>query len=454
MLTSAAGGLIIVLAGCVRPIPQTYTETVVARTIGLLPSETLEFQSQAEPLEHPSTAPSLLDAGQVVRLSVLRSPQVQAALARVRIAQAEAEQARLLPNPIISMVLRFPESGGNPVIDAGIAADLLTVLRRPGAASAADARLRATSADALTAVLDVARHAQERFFTIQSLEATLAVLQARGDLLRRLHDLAESKLRIGESTKLDLITIRAQQVQLEADIADRNIELRNERLALAQLIGQPGSTAEWTVTPWDESEMPVPTESELLSIAMNRRPEIQQRQWQLAALGADQRLTSWEILHGAEVGIATERDGNWSAGPSVSIPVPLFDFGQTAKDRARAAVIEARHELVATCRGVIEEVRRAYATLEGTKQNLARVQRQLVPLQQHRLSQTEAQFCAGQIDITALLLAEQDLLATRAQVIELRRRVALARVQLERAVGGPLISTRNASAPKPTTQPE
>ncbi|GIW75211.1 MAG: hypothetical protein KatS3mg104_0274 [Phycisphaerae bacterium] len=33
--------------------------------------------------------------------------------------------------------------------------------------------------------------------------------------------------------------------------------------------------------------MPVPTESELLSIAVNRRPEIQQRQWQLAAPGLD-----------------------------------------------------------------------------------------------------------------------------------------------------------------------
>ncbi|GIW75210.1 MAG: hypothetical protein KatS3mg104_0273 [Phycisphaerae bacterium] len=90
-----------------------------------------------------------------------------------------------------------------------------------------------------TTVLDVARQAQEHFFSIQSLEATLAVLQARGDLLRRLHDLAESKLRIGESTKLDLITIQAQQVQFEAEIAERNIELRNERLALARLIGQP-----------------------------------------------------------------------------------------------------------------------------------------------------------------------------------------------------------------------
>jgi cobalt-zinc-cadmium efflux system outer membrane protein len=451
LLTAAASGVMtLLLAGCVGPMPRPDAEAAASEAIGLVPGEPLVFRTEAEPIEHPSTAPAALDVAQVVRLSVLRSPEVQAALARVRVAQAEAQQARLLPNPIVSVGLRFPESGGGkPVIDAGIAADLLAVLRRPGATSAADARLRASSADAVVAVLDIAARAQEHFIAVQSLEASLVVLQERSGLLRRLHDLAESRLRVGEGTRLDVITIQTQQVELEADIADRTIELRDERLALARLVGQPGSAAEWTIAAWSPSSSPEPEESELLSVAASRRPEIQQREWELVALGADRKLAGWGFLGGTEVGLDAERDGDWTVGPSASIPVPLFDVGQASKAWAQAAVIEARHQLVATQRGVVEEVRRAHATLVGTQANLARVQDQLIPLQQSRLTQAEAQFRAGQTDITALLLAEQDLRSTQAQVVELQRRVAIAQVRLERAVGGSL----SRPTPSPATQP-
>lgn len=452
LLTAAAGGLMpLFLAGCVGPMARPDTEAVASESVSLLPGEPLVFLAEAGPVEHPSTAPASLDVAQIVRLSVLRSPEVQAALARVRIAQADAQQARLLPNPIVSVGLRFPEAGGKPVIDAGIAADLLAVLRRPGATSAADARLRVSSAEAVAAVLDIAATAQEGFFNVQSLEASLIVLNERRGLLQRLRDLAESKQRVGEGTRLDVITIQTQQVELEADIADRTLELRDERLALARLLGQPGSQADWTISAWSPNTIPIPSERDLLAVAASRRPEIQQREWELVALGVDRKLAGWGFLGGTEVGLDAERDGDWSLGPAASIPVPLFDVGQASKDRATAAVIEARHQLVATQRGVVEEVRRAYATLIGTQANLARVQDQLIPLQQSRLSQAEAQFRAGQTDITALLIAEQDLRSTQAQVVTLQQRVAIARVRLERAVGGSL--TRAVSAPTTQSNP-
>lgn len=447
-LKAAVGGVIpLLLSGCVGPMSRPDAEAVASDAVGLAPGEALVFRTEAGPIEHPSTAPASLDVAQVIRLSVTRSPEVQAALARVRIAQADAQQARLLPNPIVSVGLRFPESGGKPVIDAGIATDLLAVLRRPGATTAADARLRASSADAVAAVLDVAAKAQEHFFAVQSLEASLVVLQERSGLLKRLNDLAESRLRIGEGTRLDVITIQTQQVELEADIADRKIELQDERLALARLLGQPGSVAQWMIASWRPTNGPVPSEHELLSIAASRRPEIQQREWELVALGADRKLAGWGFLDGSEVGVDAERDGDWSVGPAASIPVPLFDVGQASKERVQAAVVEARHQLVATQRGVVEDVRRAHATLTGSQANLDRVQNQLIPLQQSRLTQAEAQFRAGQTDITALLLAEQDLRSTQAQVVELQRRVAIAQVRLERAVGGSLTLS------VPTTQP-
>jgi len=85
---------------------------------------------------------------------------------------------------------------------------------------------------------------------------------------------------------------------------------------------------------------------------------------------------------------------------------------------------------------VIENTRRAYATYRASQANLSRVQEELIPLQEKRLAQAEAQYQTGHADITTLFLAEQDLRVARARLIELQRRTSEALIRLERAAGG------------------
>lgn len=423
-------------AGCASRPPDVQTEAAALSAVSIESGDPLVFRTIGDPTDE-STSSARLTVDQAVRWSVLRSPQLQAALARVRIAQADAQQSRLLPNPVLSIAVRFPESGsGKPVIDAGLTADLVSVLRRPGSITAADARLRASSAEAVLIALDLASQSQERYYTIQSLEASLVVLRERGGLLQRLLDLAESRLRVGEGTRLDVVTLQTQRVELAAEIADQEIALRDERLALSRLIGHPSGNVGWEIDDWNPSRASLPAEQDVLRTALERRPEVQQREWELQALGAEHRLANWNLINTSEGGMDAERDGDWSIGPAASVPLPIFDTGSASRDRARAALIESMHHLTDARRQVVEDVRRAYSSLEGTRANLERVQSQLLPLQDARLQQAEAQFKAGQTDLTGLLLAEQDLRAARARLIDLQCRAALAEVRLQRAMGG------------------
>jgi outer membrane protein TolC len=68
------------------------------------------------------------------------------------------------------------------------------------------------------------------------------------------------------------------------------------------------------------------------------------------------------------------------------------------------------------------------------------------------LAQAEAQYKAGQTDITSLFLAEQDLRAARARTIELERRASEALIRLERSAGGPG-AVNEAFGRAPTTAP-
>ncbi len=438
---SRAGGLgaLVLLAGlplaaCTNSRPRLDVPSAMAAAVGL--ESAIEFHVEGGPLDELADEETLTIT-EAVNRGVRSDPEIQAALARVRAALADAKQSRLLPNPILSLALRIPESGGRPTIEASIAQDLLALLRRPREASAADNQLRSAAAEALVVALDSAAQIQERYAVVQALDGLLPLLERRRAIIEDLVEQERARLEAGEGTRQDLATLRTQLIELEVEIAERRRERRDERLQLARLIGEPSSDAEWALDAWAAPRPVAGTESDWVDAALAHRPEVEAIRWRLAALGDRLALAGLLPFEGAEAGVDAERDGGeWAVGPAASLPVPVFDMGQARRERATAEIIEARHDLTGARRLVVEDVRRAHEALARTEANLARVRDELIPLQEERRALAEAAFRNGLADITALFLAEQDLQAALARAIELERAATVAQVRLERAVGG------------------
>lgn len=456
----ASGACILALAitGCATTAPKPELREKIAHATGT--SNAITFQVNGEALDVNESADTTLPLAEAIRRTLSHDPQIQAALARVRIAQAEAKQNRLLPNPVLNVALRLPEGGGSPVIGAGLGADLISLLSRPGRTSAADNRLRVASAEAVSQVLDVLSEVRETYVAVQTLDALIAVLQERIGIIDRLLALARSRLKNGFGTPLDVLTFEAQRLELETEVADRELERQGARLALARLIGEPSGAMEWRVASWEPNRPLWSPESSWIALALDNRPEVQVRRFELAARGVELRLTRFAAFDGAAVGADASRDDldadpgtrGWSVGPTASLPLPLFDWGQARRARARAAVIEVGHQLTAARRRVVQETRQAHAAFVSSLNNLGRVRGQLVPVLERRLAQAEAQFKAGRTDVTGLLLAEQQLRAGRTQLVELQRRNTEALIRLERAVGGPGVAAALERV-EPTTSP-
>jgi outer membrane protein TolC len=199
------------LCGCAHAPPRDAFERDAAAA-GI--SEPIEFVTTGMPTDVEVVDETRLTHDDAVRRTLRNDPAVQAALARSRAALAEAQQARLLPNPVLSVAFRFPEGGGNTVVEAGLAADLLSLLNKPRQVSAADLRLRAASSEALTTVLDTLADVQERYATVQSLDAQVVTLRERQRLIQKLLELARARVQVGESGRLDVITLDTERASL------------------------------------------------------------------------------------------------------------------------------------------------------------------------------------------------------------------------------------------------
>lgn len=441
---------LIVAGACQTARPDPEAERALSSAVGL--ADTVMFRTEGGPLDEPGVGDAL-SAAEAVRLAVTTDPGLQAALARVRMALADADQARLLPNPVLNIILKFPEGSGKPNVEAELSADIASIIQIPRRSSAADNRLRTASAEAVTNALDVVAEVRERYAAVQSLDELMPVLEERGRLLGKLLQLAHDRLDAGEGTRSDVTTLDAQRVELEVEIAAKRQEQRDQRLQLARQIGRPSGDAAWTVERWQPASTLAASESAWIESALTNRPEVRAVTWELAALGDDLALTKFAPFDGAGAGVKADRDGEWAVGPSISTPIPIFDFGQAKRAKATAQQIEARHKLTQARRRVVEDVRRAYQSFAATRANLERVRKELIPLQEQRRSQAEEAYRAGQTDVTALFLAEQNLQASLAKQVELEQAATVSLLRLERAVGGAGVAARVGEPKKDGDQP-
>jgi cobalt-zinc-cadmium efflux system outer membrane protein len=433
----------LLLAACAVTRPQVDAEASISESLAL--PGAVVFRMEGDPIDAQAGAVDVLRLEDAIRRAVETSPELQAALARVRVAQGEADLAGLLPNPILSLAFRFPEGGGSPDIEAGLAADLLAILQRPRRSSVAGHRLEAQAAAALSSALDAVAEVRDLYASAQVLEELVPLLEGRLSVLDRLREVAQARLELGEGTRHDVTTLDSERLELAVEASRRRQELRLARMTLTRRIGEPSGAATWELDPW-QGPPAVPTaESAWIETALRSRPEVLAIQWEIRARGDEVALAGWGALEGTSVGLDAERDGDWSAGPGVSIPLPIFDTGSARQRRASALESEAQHRLVQAQRSVVEEVRTSLAALSGSQQNLDRIVRELVPLQERRRAEIDEAYRLGHVDVTALLFAEQALQQTQTLRVGLEREVSTALLRLERSVGGRSVFDSNVS---------
>lgn len=443
---------VVAFTSCAVPErPEVDAEQDLASLIGS--ADAIEFRT-LEPNGEEVVAETFDEASLALPTAIERAlradPGIQSALARVRFAAAQADQQRSLRNPILS--LTFRAGGPVPVTEASLGQEIVAVLTRPSRMAAADDRLRAAAADAMKRALDLVSEVEVSYSEAQSSLALLALLDERVALLERLIDAASTRLEGGEGTRSDVVTLTAQRVELEV-LADRTrADLEAAKLELVHLIGAPRAATTFALDPWIVPAEESVAESQWIDRALRGRPEIQAAAWRLAALGEEAKWVERALFDSATIGIDAERSDALEAGPALSVPLPFFDRGQAAREAHRALVIEARHELLASKRDVIHEVRSAYRSARASERSLRRIREEWMPRLAERWRLAEDDYRAGQTDVTPLFLAEHDLRVTQMHAIEVETAAALARTRLRRAAGG--ASTESSSPGTNSATPE
>ena len=431
------------IAGCAT-VPREAGFEDVQSTVAERTGQEVHW-NQNSPLDEEASArvhallESDLTAEDAVQIALLNNRELQATYEELGIAQADLVAAGLLRNPIFTADVRFVEGGGQTELGFSIAEDFLSILflpmrRRIAAAGFEAAKLRVSGA-----VIDLAGAVKAAFYTFEGAQqllemrqTVLAATEASFDLAKRLHA-------AGNFRDLDLANERALYEQAKLDVAAGELGVVEARERVNVLLGLWGSDTEWR----SAGRLPnVPTEplpfEGLESRAISRSLELHVARVEMDRIAERLGLVrSTRFANDVEIGVGGEREeGSWEIGPTVSLPLPLFNQGQPAMARASAELRKLESQYAAEAVAIRSEVRAIASRLSMLKAREAYYRTVVLPLRQHILDETQLQYNAMQVGAFQLLQSKQQEIDAGSQYIETLRNYWLARAALDQLVSG------------------
>nr|WP_229518825.1 TolC family protein [Massilia rhizosphaerae] len=303
-----------------------------------------------------------LDMDTAVRIALVNNPGLQATYWNVGIAQADLAQASRPRNP--SFDFKRLAGGGALEIERGITFDLVGLLTTPLATRMETRRFEQVKREVGSAI---ERHALEtRSAWVEAVASRQALDYARRVLASAEAgaELAGRMARAGNTNQLELAREQVFHAQAAADVAraDKRAQAARERLTRA--LGLWGKDAGYAL-PDHLPDLPAaPAElHDVERIALAQRLDVQAARADAQATAADLGLTrTTRFINVLDAGYADKSasDAPKEHGYTLSLELPLFDWGGARVARAEATYMQAVNRVALTAVTARSEARERY----------------------------------------------------------------------------------------------
>lgn len=390
------------------------------------------------------TVKSLLDGGldaeDAVKIALVNSRDLRAVYADLGVAQADLVQASLLHNPVLDAGVGLPVGGGGVDVALGVAMDVIDLLYTPMRKRVAAAALEETQLRVAAAILDLAWRAETAYRRYQADEQMLEMRRQIAESAAASFDFARRLREAGNITELDLASEQALAEEAKLDVRLAEVEVQTSREQLNSILGLWGEEAAWQLA---AKRMPDPPEQALDVDAVEARAieaslDLKADESRVVALGEQLGLDRASALFPEVLlGGRGDRDApEWEPGPSLLVPLPIFDQGQARIARARAELqraLDARYALAVRIRAL---ARAARDRVQGYRERALYYRDVQLPVRARVVEQAQLEYNAMQISPIDVLRVKEQQIESAARYIDSLREYWLARADLTMILAG------------------
>ncbi len=432
----------VALAGCAHVDPNPAFREL-ANTVHLRTSKRVQWnRGTAQDAEAQAAVASLLrhplTADTAVQVALLNNRNLQATYEELGIAQADLVEAGLLRNPIFTFERRFP----GQALEMDLLKEFIDLLLLPLRKRIAAAQFEAAKLRVGHEILKTAAEVRAAFYEHQGDEQLVDLRKTVAEATERSAETALRMQQAGNLKNLDLATEQASHAQAKIELSKAQSEAVQTREKLNKLMGAFGAQTNWTVA----SRLPeLPggevSTSQLESRAIQQRLDLAAARQEFIAQARSLGIARADaILQQAEVGAHYEREisGEYAVGPSVNVPIPIFNQGQAAVARSSAKLRQSEQRYLALAADIRSDVRAARDKMLLSRRQVEYFKSTALPTRTRVTEESQLEYNAMQIGPFQLLQAKQEEVKTGAESVEALRDYWVARAELEKAVGGSL----------------
>lgn len=426
---------------------------------------------------------NIVTLNQAVELALSNNRALRADLQVIGQAKADLVQAGLLSNPVLSMLVRFPDAGGRANLDFGLAQNLADLWLIPSRKRVAQALLQRGILSFTDAAIVLVTEVKTNYYTLQYQSLAADLQQQNLTVLSEARTIAQARFQAGDTTELDVNLIRSRVLEAELELARLRSDFRITQQSILLLAGVARAPDTWQPEPMPLEQPFVrltTNETEIIEAALLQRLDAQAAHWEMESAVADFQRQRLRLIPSLSIGIAAERSerrgtpgrdvladtarasvgaGRLTApdiqsrsqrrrerrreidlilGPSIEIPLPIFDQNQARLAKAQFRVRELQQRFEEVTQRVIEGVRSALTVRRLVEDRVGFFRDSLVPLQETNLQLAESAYEAGTESILAVLFAQEALIRTRLNFAAAVRDLAISLANLERQLAGRL----------------
>lgn len=384
-----------------------------------------------------------LSAEGAVQVALLANPTLQAEYEELGVSQADLVQAGMLHNPVLFSTVRFPDrppSGLSLKFEA--AQDFLDLLLLPARKRLAEDEFERAKLRVSGIVLKVAAETRQAYYEALGAHQAASVRRliagaadASFELARRIHA-------AGNLSDLGLAREEGLLDQARVALARSEATLREKRERLNRLLGAWGKRTTWRLP----EKLPDLPEAEIAlahleTLAVTNRYDLAAARKELDVAARTLGITrEWRWLLGTEIGATAERDtdGQWVAGPSLSLELPIFDQRQARIAREEALLRREIAKITALAIEIRSEVRELRDRLVHYRRLAEHYRTTVIPLRERIVDLIQREYNYMLVGGFDLLAAKQQEFDAYEEYIAAVTGYWTARADLQRAVGGRL----------------
>lgn len=384
-----------------------------------------------------------LSIDSAVQIALLNNPEIQAALEDVGIAHADLVQAGLLRNPAIGGWVRFPEQS-HAVInnEFSIAQNILDLMLIPLRKKIAEAEYEKAQLIAANRIVNIVFEVEETFYNLQAEQAKNQLLVPLVDVTNAAYDLAKAQLDAGNINDLEFQSYLSEHLEKKVELtrSQRSIVIFREKLN--RLLGLSHFVTCWNL----DKNLPTVPETEvalgcLEEVALAHRLDLAAASWEVERFARMFGTKDWWAYTDLNLGVSAERDsdGIKVIGPTYSLELPIFNYGQADRERLCALYRQADDRFRTMEIAILTEVRSLQEQLMINRTLTLTYENEILPLAQQNISLSHSYYNTMSMSVYKLLHAKKQELEIQMNYLQSLQDYWISKVNLARALGGNLV---------------